>query len=86
MWEISKKCDVHRCTYLIHLDIIRMQKFKNGDKFYHKKFMWAADEKLIINKLGANWVHTSTLHSVVPKKCWGFVSIRDIPKMVNMSQ
>ena len=24
----------------------------NGDKFYHGKSMWAADEKLIINTLG----------------------------------
>ena len=25
---------------------------KNGNKFYHRKSMWAVDEKLIINELG----------------------------------
>ena len=25
---------------------------KNSDKFYHRKIMWAADEKLTIDKLG----------------------------------
>ena len=24
----------------------------NGDKFYRRKFMWVADEKLIINEVG----------------------------------
>ena len=31
----------------------------NGDKFYHRKSMRAADEKLIINKVGSNPVDCS---------------------------
>ena len=31
----------------------------NGDEFYHRKSMWAADEKLIINNWGL--MHCRTL-------------------------
>ena len=33
----------------------------NGEKFYHRKLMWVADEKLIINKLGPNIIHLTGL-------------------------
>ena len=33
----------------------------NGEKFYHRKLMLVADEKLIINKLGPNIIHLTGL-------------------------
>ena len=33
----------------------------NGEKFYHRKLMWEADKKLIINKLGPNVIHLTGL-------------------------
>ena len=42
---------------------------KNSDKFYHRKIMWAANEKLTINKLGLKdsllkifWSHNKTAY------------------------
>ena len=39
---------------LIHfITMLLVYKIRNnGNKFYRRKFMWAADEKLIINELG----------------------------------
>ena len=37
---------------------------KNSDKFYHRKIMWAADEKLTIDKLG---LKDSLLNILVPR-------------------
>ena len=33
----------------------------NGEKFYRRKLMWVADEKLLINKLGPNIIYLTGL-------------------------
>ena len=54
---------VYHYAYPVRPFVVSMQKNKNNDdKFYCRKSMRAADEKLIINKLGP--YHFSTMHTV----------------------
>ena len=47
----------------------------NGDKFYRRKSMWAADEKLIMNELGTNYAAISLVPSLTQLNFCVFWSI-----------